>query len=83
MNQGGSRSRFGGLSGTPQPERQDEEEYIPAPGDDPWGKLAADMNTVGLEIIRRSNRTCSVCRSKMEYISLGEIAEGRLNEDGE
>ena len=77
MGQDKSRSRFGGLDSahfdwTDDDNASDNSDYIPGSGADPWGKLATDMNTVGLKMIRRSSKTCPVCRSKMEYISLGE-----------
>lgn len=41
-------------------------------GTNPWDKLAMDVSRMNFDIIRKHTKTCPRCRTKMEYISLGE-----------
>lgn len=76
MRSRGHNTRFGRLDGlglgTGQRDTEEEEEYRPSAGDDPWSKLSADMNTMNLERVRQNTKRCAFCGERMEYISLGE-----------
>ena len=70
------KSRFSGLISSDNgingfSNAEPEESYTDSK-EDPWAKLSANISQMNFDIIRHNTKMCPRCKSKMEYISLGE-----------